>query len=224
VTSDRLVNTAPRIIRIDPILPEPSLIEEVTVILKSGGVIGYPTETFYGLGADATQDEAIDKIFSIKGRNFQNPISIIIAERNDLSQWISEIPPTAQPLIEKFWPGPLTLVFQASSAVHPRLTAGTGKIAIRISSHPIAAALAMALGRPITATSANRSGAPESTSVSDVSRQLGSGLDAIIDGGETAGGKGSTIIDTTVHPLKVLREGAIASTLVFQIANQQVIS
>jgi L-threonylcarbamoyladenylate synthase len=205
------------IIKIDPTHPDPVAIQKVASILKSGGVIAYPTETFYGLGAEACNLEAVEKIFSIKGRDFQNPIPVIIGDRGQLPQWVLHIPDLAEKLIEKFWPGPLTLVFQASSLLPPRLTAGTGKIGIRVSNARLATALAGSISCPLTSTSANLSGAAECIRIDEILDQLGNRVDAIVDGGATPGGKGSTIIDVTCEPIKILREGAIPTSLIYEI-------
>jgi L-threonylcarbamoyladenylate synthase len=205
------------IIKIDPGRPEPDRITEAVAILKGGGVIAFPTETFYGLGADAGNERAVKQIFGIKGRDFRNPIPLIIGKKEDLSGLVEDIPALAETLMTRFWPGPLTLVFEASGRVNPGLTAGTGKIGIRISSHPVATALAEALGGPITATSANLSGKKECSSAGDVLDQLGGRLDAVIDGGSTAGGQGSTILDVTCDPPRILRHGAISAARLHSI-------
>ena len=199
------------IIKVDPGRPEPDRITEAVAILKGGGVIAFPTETFYGLGADAGNERAVKQIFGIKGRDFRNPIPLIIGKKEDLSGLVEDIPALAETLMTRFWPGPLTLVFEASGRVNPGLTAGTGKIGIRISSHPVATALAEALGGPITATSANLSGKKECSSAGNVLDQLGGRLDGVIDGGLTAGGLGSTILDVTCDPPRILRHGAISA-------------
>jgi L-threonylcarbamoyladenylate synthase len=200
-----------KIIKINPENLEPEKIAEAVAILKGGGVIAFPTETFYGLGADAGNDKAIKQIFEIKGRDFRNPIPLIIGKKEDLSGLVEDIPALAETLMTRFWPGPLTLVFRASGRVNPRLTAGTGKIGIRLSSNPVATALAGALGGPITATSANLSGKKECSSAGDVLDQLGGRLHGVIDGGSTAGGLGSTILDVICDPPRILRHGAISA-------------
>jgi L-threonylcarbamoyladenylate synthase len=180
--------------------------------LRAGLIFAYPTETFYGLGADASNESAIEKLFIIKGRNFSNPIPVIIGTREELDGLVTDIPEAAQKLINVFWPGPLTLVFRASKAVSPRLTANKGLIGIRISSHPIARMLAQALGRPLTATSANLSGEKETTAAHEVYRALGPLLDGIIDGGRTPGQKGSTIVNVVSSPPQILRIGIISES------------
>lgn len=199
----------PEILKADKNISEEAVFRRAVEILAAGGVIAYPTETFFGLGVDATNEKAIRKIYDIKGRNFNNPISIIIDSEESLYPLAEEVPVTAIKLMQTFWPGPLTIVFQASDKVSPLLTARTGKIGIRISSHRGATAIVQKLGHPLTATSANLSGAQECSNATEVARQIGDKIDAIIDLGETPGGRGSTIIDVTVDPPNILREGII---------------
>lgn len=206
----------PEVLKIDPENPDQSIISAMVQIVRGGGVIAYPTETFYGLGADGFNDGAIERIFLIKGRDKKSPIPIIIGEMSDLRGLVREIPEDASLLMSTFWPGALTLVFAASRSIHPCLTANTGKIGIRISSNPVATALAKALGHPLTSTSANLSGAKECTSAQEVLTCVGERIDAVIDGGPTPGGSGSTIVDSTVHPPVVLREGVIPGSLIFR--------
>jgi L-threonylcarbamoyladenylate synthase len=196
-------------LKIDPNRPAAGALSEALAILRGGGVVAYPTETFYGLGADARREEAVEKIFRIKGRDFRNPVALIVENERDLIPLVEEPSPAGLVLIKAFWPGPLTLLFRASPAVLPKLTASTGKIGIRVSSHPVARLLAGGLPGPLTATSANRTGGPECTSADAVLDALGNSLDAVIDGGMTPGGPGSTILDITVTPPLILREGAI---------------
>jgi len=198
-----------QVLKIDRQRPDESAIAEASSILGAGGVVAYPTETFYGLGADGQIEDAIKKIFVIKGRNFKNPISIIIGNAKDVRSLTEEIPEFALRLMETFWPGALTIIFKASSDVSPLLTAGTGKIGIRLSSHPVATALTNKLGHPITATSANLSGRHECTQADEVIQGIGDQIDAVMDGGRTPGGSGSTIIDVTTDPPVILREGII---------------
>ena len=207
----------PVIIQVNPQHPEPERIDEAVAMLKHGGVVAFPTETFYGLGADARNEAAVGKIFDIKGRDFKNPILVVIGDPDHLNAFAQEVPAEARRLMGRFWPGPLTIVFRASAPVPPMLTAGTAKIGIRLTSHPVARELARKLGGPLTATSANLSGAPECASAADVFSQLQGRVDGVIDGGETPGGKGSTIVDATVSPVKVLREGVIPSSLIQDI-------
>jgi len=200
----------------DPVTPDGAVIDEAVDILRAGGVIAYPTETLYGLAADAGNEGAIERIFAIKGREFHNPIPLIIGDRESLPPLVSEIPGRAVGLMDRFWPGPLTLIFHAAENLSPRLTAGTGTIGIRLSSHAIARSLAHGIGGAITATSANLSGEGGMASPERVLEVLGDEIDALIDGGTTPGGPGSTILDITRDPPVVLREGAIPAASLMQ--------
>jgi L-threonylcarbamoyladenylate synthase len=210
----------PEILKIRADYPEESILTRAAAIVISGGVIAYPTETFYGLGTDATNEKAIRRIFDIKGRNFNNPISVIIGERKNVYPLVRDVPLTAEKLMDFFWPGPLTIVFTASTEVSPLLTAGSGKIGIRLSSHEEARRIAQILGRPLTATSANLSNKPECASAAEVIKQIGNKIDAILDFGKTIGGKVSTIIDVTCDPTVILREGIISRQSFEKVINQ----
>lgn len=199
----------PEILVIDPGRPDGPALARAVDILRAGGIIAYPTETFYGLGVDAENSGAIEKIFVVKGRDFKNPVALIMADEGPLARFAAQVPECAEKLIRRFWPGPLTLVFRAAPAVSGVLTAGSGRIGIRVSSHPIARKLSLMLGRPITATSANLSGRPECTAAADVVDQIGACIDAVIDGGGTPGGLGSTVLDVTGDEPVVLRAGAV---------------
>ncbi len=189
--------------------PDGSFIAEAQAIMRGGGVVAYPTETFYGLGADPWNNQALEKLYIIKGRGFDKPISIIIGNREELPHCVQEIRPAATLLMNQFWPGGLTLLFQAASGFPERLTGGTGKIGVRLSSHHVATLLAQNVSGAITATSANRSGGVECVSAQEVITSLGEAIDAVIDGGRTPGEGGSTIVDTVVDPPLVIREGII---------------
>ena len=178
--------------------------------ILSGGLVAIPTESFYGLAVSATNSRAIQRLLDVKKRGSDQPILILIPSVEQLDQYVVLIPQIAHPLMNKFWPGGLTLIFEAKSNLPRELTAGTGKIGIRLSSHPVATALAQAVGSPITATSANISGQPACSSAKEVSKQLGKRVDLILDGGETAGGKGSTVLDVTMDPPVVVREGMVS--------------
>jgi len=185
-------------------------ISEATEILLSGGLVAYPTESFYGLAADATDETAIKRLFLAKQRGPGRPVLILIPSVEVLNQYVQHIPPIAQQLIKKFWPGGLTLVFDADPEILPLLTSGTGKIGIRLSSHPVATALTRTIGVPITGTSANISGEPPCRNAEEVRRSLGDGVDLILDGGETKGEVGSTVLDVTVDPPRILRQGMVS--------------
>ncbi len=179
-------------------------------VIRAGGIVAFPTETFYGLGVDATNDSAIQRLFDIKKRSRDQPVLILIPDVDVLDRYVVKIRPTARRLMARFWPGGLTLVFEAAAGVSPLLTAGTGRIGVRLSSHPLATGLTRAVDRPITGTSANLSGRPGCLSAEEVSQALAGRLDFILDGGKTKGGKGSTILDVTIEPPVILREGMIS--------------
>jgi len=179
-------------------------------IISGGGAVAFPTESFYGLGVDATNEKAVERLFAIKKRGSDHPVLILIPTGEMLDQYVARIPDKAHKLIRQFWPGGLTMVFDAGPNTPTSLTAGTGKIGVRLSSHPIATGLAQNAGLPITGTSANVSGEPACIKAEEVYYSLGKTVDLILDGGETEGGKGSTILDITVNPPRILREGMVS--------------
>lgn len=186
-------------------------IERASQFILQGGVVAFPTETFYGLAADALNAWALHKIFQIKGREESKPLLLLIADRSSVPGLAPRISTLAERLMEKFWPGPLTLVFEASPDLPAILTGNTGKVGLRISSHPITQALVYAVGRAITGTSANLSGQPSISTAEEVFQALGSSnLDAILDGGKTAGGLASTVLDVSGISTQVIREGVIS--------------
>jgi L-threonylcarbamoyladenylate synthase len=189
---------------------DPAGIRKVGRVILQGGVAAFPTETFYGLGADARNEEALQKIFQIKGREENKPLLLLIGDRDWLSGLVRNLPPVAGRLMEKFWPGPLTLVFEASPRLSALLTGGTGTVGVRLSPHPVAQALIQAVGRAITATSANLSGQPSASVAAEVFRALGNRVDAILDGGQTAGGLGSTVLDLSSPAPRIIRQGVIS--------------
>jgi L-threonylcarbamoyladenylate synthase len=209
----------PEILKISNKESEEKILARAVEILAGGDIIAYPTETFYGLGADATNEKAIQKIFAVKGRNFKNPISLIIGQTDDVYSLVQGVPETAKKLMAAFWPGALTIVFLAADKVSPMLTAGSGKVGLRVSSHPIALKIVQILKRPLTATSANLSGSPECSHAPEVAEQIGDKIDAILDGGKTQGGKTSTIIDVTCNPPVILREGLISREAIEECIN-----
>ena len=211
----------PEIIKIDPGNPEQALIDRAVEILSGGGVIAYPTETLYGLGAHAGNAEAVEKIFIIKGRPFAKPIALIMGNEENMEELVREVSPASRRLMEAFWPGALTLVFNASSRILPPLTAETGTIGIRISSHPIASAIAKTLHFPITATSANLSGEGECSTAEEVAERLKEKIDAIIDGGGARGGVSSTILDVTTDPPVIIREGTIPASSIYALLGKR---
>lgn len=197
------------ILAIDPLRPVADALAPALEALRQGKVIAYPTETFYGLGVDALNLEAIQRIYEIKGKESAQPLLILIPSLQELGRYVIEVPAVARNLIDRYWPGPLTLIFHASALLPPLLCAHTKKVAVRVSPHPIAQALTAGFGRAITSTSANISGAPSTVTAAEVYAQIGATIDLIIDGGITPGEKPSTLVDITQSPPHLVREGAI---------------
>lgn len=190
--------------------------KRVRDIFKKGGIIAYPTETFYGLGVDPFNESAVNKLFKLKGRGFDKPISILVKDKNMLLAVVEEIPPAAEKLIKKFWSGPLTIIFKAKKTVPSAITGNTGKIAVRISGNPITQKLLEIIDSPITTTSANPSGKKSPVTAKEVKDYFGDKIDLIIDGGLLFGKLGSTIVDVTEEELKVIREGEIPVQTIFE--------
>lgn len=186
-----------------------SVWERVIDIFKKGGVIAYPTETFYGLGVDPFNETAVKKLFHLKGREADKPISILVNDKKMLAGIAEEIPLSAEKLIKKFWPGPLTIIFKAKKSIPTTLTAGTGTIGVRISSNPITQKLLETIDSPITTTSANPSGKKSPVTADEVMNYFKNKVDLILDGGVLSGKLGSTVVDFTEGCLKVIREGEI---------------
>jgi L-threonylcarbamoyladenylate synthase len=195
-------------------------VERAAEIICGGGAVAYPTETVYGLGALALHQGAIEQIYRLKQRQRHKPLSILIDDPNELQGLVQTIPTRARALMANFWPGPLTLLFLAAGHLPSGVTGRGGKLGVRVSSHPVARALVRAVGAPITATSANQSGAPSCRTGEEVLRQLGGQLELILDGGLTPGGEGSTIADVTVEPPRIVRLGKIAADEVLRCWRQ----
>ena len=180
----------------------------------AGGVIVYPTETVYGLGADPFNVDALDRIFAIKGREAGKALLLLIRGQEDLDALTAEVSRAARDLMEAFWPGPLTLVFRAHPGLPERLTGGGSTVALRVSGAPAARALLSHIGGPVTSTSANRSGAPPALSASEAAAALGGRVDLILDGGPAADTRPSTLVDVSGGGADILREGRIAQEAV----------
>lgn len=178
-------------------------------ILAQGGLVAFPTETVYGLGADAKNADAVRKIFEAKERPADNPLIVHIADKADLGGLVREIPKSAEKLMELFWPGPLTLIFQRAESVPDIVTAGLNTVAVRMPADPIALELIRAAGVPVAAPSANRSGRPSPTSAKYVAEDLNGRIDAVLDGGDCAVGVESTVLDLSGEMPVLLRPGAV---------------
>jgi len=179
-------------------------------VVKAGGVVSYPTETFYALGADPAQPKAIKRVLMAKGRNGLNkPLLLLIAALDDLPNWVSKFPSSFDKLVAHFWPGPLTMVLPAQAGLPAPLIGPGNGIAVRLTSHPIARALIRASGTALTGTSANRSGSPPCRDAEAARLAFGNELGAVVDGGTTVGAKPSTVLDLVGDSPKILRHGEI---------------
>ena len=183
--------------------------ERALEVLKSGGVVAFPTDTVYGLGADPFCHDAVRRVFEIKGRRATMGLPLLLGSITQLNRVASRVPQAAWDLIERFWPGPLTLVLSRSEAVSDLVTGGLGSVGVRMPDHIVPQALAEQLGAPITGTSANPSGGLDPINAEDVKRLLGDTVDYILDAGPALGGIASTIVDLTEDRPRVLRLGAV---------------
>jgi len=200
----------PPVLRVDPRRPDPEQLQTGAEIIRSGRVIVFPTQCLYGLAADAQNEEAVARIFRIKQRAADKPLLLLIPDRACLEDLINQaLPPAAERLMKAFWPGNLTLLLKAGSGVLPALTAGSGKIGVRLPGHPVALQLVRAVGRPITGTSANISGRPGCRDLKEIPQDLLRRTDLVMDAGPLKGGAGSTVVDLTVTPPAILRAGIV---------------
>lgn len=196
---------------IDPLDPAPEALNRVASALRQGRVVAYPTETLYGLGVDPFREEALERLYVLKGRPPEMPVSILVKDVAMLQEVARDLPGPAMRLVEAFLPGPLTLVLRARRRLPERLTCGTGKIGIRISAHPFMRHLFSIYAAPITTTSANPAGRPDARDAKEILAYFPDGIDCILDGGPAPGILGSTVVDGTGEEPVVLREGAITA-------------
>ncbi|MGD9083286.1 MAG: L-threonylcarbamoyladenylate synthase [Desulfobacterales bacterium] len=204
-----------KILRVDPLHPEHDLINEAARVIRNGGVIAFPTRYLYGLGSDAFNADAVDRVFEIKRRPDNKPLLVLIDKHYDLTRLVQNVPYAATRIMERFWPGAVTIVFRAKHILPTNLTAGTEKIGVRMPEHPVALALTTAVQGPITATSANITGDSGCSRVSDMDPLITDELDLIIDVGALKGGIGSTVVDVSSGSPKILRQGAVSERDIF---------
>ena len=186
---------------------DPAAIERAAAILRNGGIVAYPTDTVYGLGANVFLPQALDKIMAAKRRPDEKSLPVLIANRAHLRELVTSVPQDAARLMAAFWPGALTIVLLKQPHLSPLL--GDDTLAVRQPNHAAILALLAAAGCPLTGTSANRSGMPPATTAEEAEDQLGSAVDLILDGGPAPGSTPSTVIDCTAQPARILREGAV---------------
>ncbi|HAA64145.1 MAG TPA: threonylcarbamoyl-AMP synthase, partial [Thermoanaerobacter sp.] len=206
-----------KIIRVNKNNPEIELIDFAAKVIKEGGLVAFPTETVYGIGANSFNEEAIKKIFIAKGRPQDNPLIVHIAELEQIYDLVKEVPQKAKTLMKKFWPGPLTLIFKKSQKVPYVNTAGMDTVAIRMPSNTIAHLLIKRAEVPISAPSANVSGKPSPTDASHVIEDLYGKVDVIIDGGKCDVGVESTVLDLTEKVPVILRPGAVTLEMLREV-------
>ena len=265
-----------KIFKINPVNPEKDLIGKAAEIIRTGGLVIFPTKCMYGIGADALNHKAVKRIFNLKHRPWNKPILVLAyyqlkilqkvsalnsiknsirnhaenpagtadrqaensagrqgehpadwqrpesltGSRNRIDYLVKNIPLNAKLLMEKFWPGDLTIVFEAREYLPDILTSKTGKIGIRMPWHPVAKALIMETDMPVTGTSANISGMQGYSRIMDIEPEFLQGVDMILDAGRLKGGKGSTVVDVTVEPLRILRKGEVSEDDIFSCIKQ----
>lgn len=197
-------------------------IKEATQILEGGGLVAMPTETVYGLAADASNEDAISKVFSLKGRPSDRPLIVHIGQSEWLERWACEIPSYAHALIKAFWPGPLTLVLPKQRGVSTKVTGGQSTVAVRVPNHPVALALLQSFGKGLVAPSANRYGHISPTSASDVTAEFGDEIPLILDGGSCEVGIESTIVSCLSEGPRILRLGSISPQALASVLGRSV--
>jgi len=191
-------------------MPDPEELDRAIAILRSGGLVAFPTETVYGLGADASDEAAVRRIFATKGRPPGHPVIVHLGHADLLDAWADEVPPAAHLLADAFWPGPLTMILCRSERVPDVVTGGRETVGLRVPDHPVARALLAGFGGGIAAPSANRYGKVSPTTAADVRSDLGDDVDLVLDGGPCRVGVESTIIDLTSGEPELLRSGGIS--------------
>jgi len=199
-----------RCLKVNPEHPEPDVIAEAAAVIRGGGLVAFPTETVYGLGANALDGQAVASIFRAKERPFYDPLIVHLADAAQLSSVVAEVPAVARDLVAEFWPGPLTLVLPRGPQVPDEVTAGGGTVAVRVPAHAVARALIAASGVPIAAPSANRFGRVSPTCADHVMADLSGRIDLVLDGGATQVGVESTVLSLEADIPTILRPGGIA--------------
>ncbi len=198
-----------QVVAVDPKSPQPEVIRRAAETLRRGGLVAFPTDTLYALGADALAPEAVERVLTTKGRHHGKPLSVLVPTVEASRDLAEHLPESVLSLMRTFWPGPLTIVVQASARLPGALCAATGTIGLRMPGGVVAQAVLAAFGSPIIGTSANKSGGADPADAKTVQRAIGGLIDLVLDGGRVSLGVPSTVIDCTVEPARILREGAI---------------
>lgn len=199
-----------RVIPVDPKRVEAEGIRQACEVLRRGGLVAFPTDTLYALGASALDPAAIERVLTVKGRHHGKPLSVLVPSVEAAAALATDLPQAVRGLMLHFWPGPLTVVVKASPALPAVLRAAAGTVGLRMPAGPVAQAVLTAFAGPVIGTSANKSGGADPPDARTVQKTLGGQIDLILDGGRVPLGVPSTVIDCTVQPARLLREGAIA--------------
>jgi L-threonylcarbamoyladenylate synthase len=192
-------------------------IETAAQIVKTGGVVAFPTDTVYGLGANPFKDKAVDRIYQVKRRDRQLPLPVLLADEVQMAGVVAAVSDVARLLMKRFWPGGLTLVLSKAASFPDNITAGGDSVAIRMPGHEVTLALIRKAGVPIVGTSANLSNQPSAVTAEEVKDQLGSAVDLVVDGGRCPGGVESTVVDLTGPVPIILRQGAVPEEKIKQV-------
>ena len=208
----------------DPQRPEPRSLDEAVRTIRAGGLVALPTDTLYALAVDPFRAEAVERVFAVKGRAAERALPLIAADAKQVRDRLGALPPLADRLVARFWPGPLTVLIRAPFNLDPGVSGGTGKVGVRVPAHETARALCRACEIPLTATSANISGTASSADPGEVARMLGDRIDLLVDAGPTPGGPASTIVDVTGEEPVLVRAGAIGWDEILESLNSEVSS
>ena len=198
-----------RVLAVDPAAPAAVALADAAAALRAGGLVAFPTETYYGLAAAALDPSAVRRIFDVKGRPESRPVLVLVDGQDMVETVAMGASPAARALMARHWPGPLTLVLRARPSVPLEVTGGTGTVGVRLSSHPVARGLVHALGAPVTAPSANPTDRLPATTAAEVLAYFDGAIELVLDGGATPGGLPSTVLDATVDPPVTLRAGPV---------------
>ena len=196
--------------RVDLLRPEPEILAAAAEVLRKGGIVVYPTETLYGIGADPRHERALERLQQAKERTDPKPVLLVAASLDDVRPFITALTPEAELLVQAFWPGPLTLLLPASEAAPHGVTRGSGRVGIRVPSSPVALGLARAFGGPVTSTSANTTGHPTPADIDGIAGMLGTSVDLYLDAGPLPPSLPSTVVDAAACPVRLVREGAVS--------------
>jgi len=201
---------SPIVLPLDPAREDPMVLRRAADLLRGGGLVAYPTETFYGLGCNPRDSQAVERLTRAKGRAAGRALPLLVSRLEQLAGVVARFEDPFPRIVDRFWPGPLTLVLPAAPGLAAPVTSREGTVAVRWTSWPAARRLLESFGGALVGTSANRSGAEPCCEADAVRRSLGDGVDLILDGGPTPGGLPSTLLDLSVRPPRILREGAVA--------------